>query len=342
MGRRGKRVDRGGGGAQDDASPGGSLVPARGAHELFVLTERHAELLRETARARPELIPQLDLRFVEPGSESVESMSQRAHAWLRERGFDLAVFKLLCHLNAERLLAEIARQIDEQGLPWDEREILADLYARLQRHYVLRGVAAPRFGDREAERWLEPMGGSTTVFRGLAETTRVLLAERVQMLAARAVPLVERSDAAAASTPVAPAEALVADAARHLVRRRCRLPLDTLRQWTACALMRLPAEQRRLLHLRLHRSLEIRDLARHVGCTPLDAGVRLNRALQALLDELDSLLVANEPEAAATLAAGPEPEVGRVVRFPGAHAEGEPPNLSADPAVEDDEGERDG
>jgi hypothetical protein len=142
--------------------------------------------------------------------------------------------------------------------------------------------------------------------------------ERRQLIAAGAIPLItETRELADSELAIAPAAALVADAARHLERRRWRLPLGQLRRWTAFALFRLPREERRLLHLRTHRELSIADIAARLDEPPFMVGVRLARALEQLLAEIDCLLERHEPDAAVAEPAAPAKSGGRIVRFPG-------------------------
>ena len=303
---------------------------ARAADRLHVLTARHLELFASAARVRPELRELFDLRQFEPGSESIESVSARLHAWLLAAGFDKPVFMVLCELNAERLIADFVRHLDDEGLPFDEYDLLADLYSRLQRFYAAR---PPPPTDRiEAARLalrppppepIEPtsdsppeflaMGRTTTLFAGLVAVARSLVAERVRFLIAASVPL-------PGTRPVglAPADSLLGDAARHLAASRHRVKADDLRHWIAYALLSMPALDRKLIQLRGRRELTLADLAKRVGMTRFETGVRLRRAIDSLFVEIDRILTLFEPSDAVAEPRRPERRPpGRLVRFPG-------------------------
>ncbi|MSR48227.1 MAG: hypothetical protein EXS13_14410 [Planctomycetes bacterium] len=330
MGRKGKRVDRGSGGAKRGASSALHVHSSRAANEPFVLTGALVALLAETVGARPDLAPLFDLRRIDPGSESIESLSWRAHEWLCQRGFDRAVFKVFSELNAARTLAEISRAVDEAGLPCEEHEVLAELFARLQRYYCFRGstTGAPLFEVGSAA--FDALGRERSVFRGVAAAARAIVAEQLQAALAGAIPIEVIEGDHGRPLAVAPGTALIVDAARHLGQRRQRLPLAQLKRWVAHALFKLSADERRLLHLRSRRQLEIHAIAARFGLAPFEAGLRLRQALHHLLDELDTLLFANDPRAAGAVKESPsQAGGGRVVVFPRWASS----NRAADPAT---------
>lgn len=318
MARRGK-------GKKSDAGlpSGGSAAPRppserRDNLELFVLGPRHVELIEGLLRARPELAAHFDLRLVEPGCESIETLSMRAHRWLLDHEFDLPVFKLLCGLNGERMHAKIVALLDEQGLPCSEDDVLAALFAQLQRYYCFRGPSlAQRHFIVHADVF-DAVGDETTFFSGLAAVARTIVAEQTSLLAAGSTPteIVADDPTDPAIQPTTSA-ALIVDAARHVDRRGWRLPLGQLRRWIAHALFRLPADERRLLHLRTHRELPIAEIARRLGLAAFEAGIRLHRALDHLLDEIDRLLDQHESHSAMRGHAATPRAGGRLVQFPG-------------------------
>jgi DNA-directed RNA polymerase specialized sigma24 family protein len=341
MGGRGRGSRRGIDRPPAESPTDAPTKSSRSALDLFVLTARHAEELAHLASLRPDLAARFDLRLVEPGSESIESLSARAHEWLVDRGFDFAVFRLLCDLNSDRIAAELAHQVDEQGFPCDEQELLAEIYSRLQRYYLLRGADAAAAVPASDHRAFERMT-ATSIYRGLAEACRQLIDERRSMLAAHALPSIDLNEHVVPPT-VAPPEPLVLDAARRLAERRFRLPLGSLRQWTAHALLQLPSLERRLLHLRWRRERPLAEIAERVGMAPFETGVWLGRSLEHLLDEIDRLVMAHDPNAASAVHESTRDRpLGKIVAFPRRTPSADDGSgLSAGPANAEDEGERD-
>lgn len=284
---------------------------ARAPDRLHVLTPRHLELFASATRVRPEIGEWVDLRQFEPGSESIEGVSARLHARLLERGFDKPLYMVFCELNAERLVAEFARHLDEEGLPFDEYDLLADLYSRLHRFYVARqasGRADPE--DEVAE--FATMGRDTTVYAGLVAFERTLVSERVRLLIAASVPL-----PGTRTVGLAPADSLLADAAKHLAASRHRVKADDLRHWIAYALLSMPALDRKLIQLRGRRELSLAELAARVGLSRFETGVRLRRAIDSLFVEIDRILTLFEPsDAVAEPQRAERRPTGRLVRFP--------------------------
>jgi hypothetical protein len=257
--------------------------------ELHVLTARHLDLFAGVAQARPDLAELLDLGQFEEGCESIEVLSQRAHEHLVARGLDNALFSALCELNVERVHAAIRLHLDEVGIPLDEEALLGDLFSRLHRWYFAVARKSPSRSASDESAAFERMGRGTTVMRGLIEVARQIVAERLRMLAASAVPL-----PAAPSPAVAVADALVLDTARALGESRHRLRVGDLRRWITFALLQLPGVERRLIHLRNRRELSFREIAERVGLTPFDAGIRLKRAIVTLHETIDRLLRTHE------------------------------------------------
>jgi len=320
------------------ASSPAALLHPRAADQLHVLTEQHLTLFATAARARPDLAPLLDLRRFEAGCESIEELSRRLHGALVAHGLDPHLFSIFCELNAGRLLATIARHLDDEGLPLDDESILGELYSRLHRWYFERGADSPCRPMAPERSRFQAMGRETTVIHGLSAVAAQIVAERVSMLRAAAIPT--------NSTPApifAVAETLIVDAARHLTERRLRLRTADLRRWITCALLGMPGAERRLIHLRCRRDLPLREIAARLELAPFEAGVRLRNAVAAMHDEIERLLRLHEgfPPAGEFLPALARPP-GRLLELRPRTRETAATNDATEPATDtassDDEG----
>jgi hypothetical protein len=229
------------------------------------------------------------------------------------------VFRVLCELNAPRLLDLLVRALDEQGVPSDEHELFAEFCARLQRYYCIRAAAAGEggvllFGDG-AEAF-DGLGSGASIFSTMAVAACALVEERLVLLRAQWLSQIgglfggDESHCDAADT------GLLIDAARHVQRRRLRLPLRQLERLTTSALFRLDRDQRRILLLRTRRGLGLREIASRTGLAPFEAGLAAARALQALLDQVDALLVSTGLASTNAVAEPVPAERGRLLTFP--------------------------
>ena len=305
-GRGKRRGDETAGGPPSDE--GGSLATlhARPRDLLHVLTEQHLALFDSAARIRPELGALLDLRRFEPGSESIESASCRVHGWLRARGFDKPLFLVLCEVNAGRLLAAIARELDLGGWPFDEHDVLGELLGLLQRHYFV--TTRPERPDG-----FDAIGRGTSFFAALLAAARDVIEQRVRLLIAESVPLPGTRAPGLAAAP-----GLVAEATQRLAHHRHRLRASDLRQWIAYAMVAtLSPDDRRLIQLRARRDRTLQEIATQMECTAFEAGRRLRLATDALFTEVDRILeLFNSEPAAARVATAQASAGGRLLELP--------------------------
>ncbi|MSR47546.1 MAG: hypothetical protein EXS13_10880 [Planctomycetes bacterium] len=227
------------------------------------------------ARVRPELGALLELRHFEPGSESIESVSCRLHDWLRAHGFDKALFVVLCEVNAERMSAAIARELELGGWPIDRHDVLGELLFVLQRHYSATRESGPSGAIVE----LDAIGSGTHLFEALLAVARRLIERRVKLMVAESAP---ETSATALRRP------------HHCHRLRA----DDLRQWIAHVMVAtLSADDRRLIQLRARRDRTLQEIATQLDCTPLEAGRRLRHATESLFTEVDLVLERLDREA---------------------------------------------
>ena len=327
--KKSKRRRKRGGSARRPSRPGG---------RIYSLTPEIQALLNEAKRLFPRTGDMVRIGDLAPGCESVETVSQQLFGELRRR-FDSKRLMLFCRLNAERLLDCIQQRIDEGAWPLDAQELLAEIYFRLHDDLLFRAGILP--ARRTTYAWSAPSGtaGTWEMLRCAADT---LLDEQLKLLRARSIPL-----PGVPAPAVGAADEFVEQAAKLLASRGCRLERRVLLDWIAHAMMRLSAEDRRLLHQRDVLRDGFAEIAVRLRTTPFSAALRTREARLKLHDELTGLLATFQGERAPGTApsnrSGPATgRTGRVLRGPGSRSGAIRAPAPSDGSTNEDDHEVDG
>ena len=283
MGRRGQRSER----RQRVPPSDGEIervlgpVPTRGSKQLYNFDARYFAIVAELERLFPDSKPPIDWAAIEPGCESVESVSLQLLGRMLEK-FEQSVLLAFCKLNADRILDYIEQRIDQGGWPFNVDETLGEVYARLH-HELMEATVEPPKHRPTIGKFL----GQRSVFHRLRTEVDQILFERIRHLRSFALPI-----PGVPLPPLVTADGLNESAKVRLDENECELPEKSLHHWVAHALMAMPAEARRILHLREQRGASIPEIAENLGTTPFEAGRRLQEAKWELLNQVDSLMSA--------------------------------------------------
>jgi hypothetical protein len=214
-------------------------------------------------------------------------VARRLYSALQER-FEHPLFVAFCHVNAERMLDAIDAILERGAWPLARDGLLAELYVRVYEH-VRELKTGPRSGARASLPWQEP-DDEWTIFDMLVTTVELLVIEQVDFLAACELPLPGMK-----LPDLDPGDGALDRTQSLLGTRGTRISGTEARHWIVHSLLRMPAESRRLLFLREKKGLSYRAIAKELGITPFEAGVRVRRAVLDLEDRILKTQAAFEP-----------------------------------------------
>ncbi len=272
----------------------GGVPVERASRKAYLLKPEHLDLIRELDRLFPDLAPVVDFAGMAPGAESVDLVSSQL-AGVLERRFEQPLFMAFCHLNSERVIDAIQRQIDDEALPFDAQVVLADLYYewfdrwfRRRRDPAKESGAGARASVSAAAETTTPDERATDagdVYGRLATDAARLVRERAEQIRALSMPLPGMP-----FPQVEPGTPTVDRTEVLVTSHGCRIKADELKRWIAHALLSLPARPRLLLHLREQRGLTTVEIAARLGISRFEVLLQTHRAALDLDAKIVELL----------------------------------------------------
>lgn len=239
------------------------------------------QLLEELARLFPDQPPLLDFDKLVAGTESIETLSQKLYQRLFQTP-DRKVFMVFCRLNGHRFQDYVAHLIDEDALPFEVEEIVAEVYARLF-HFVRVGYSL-YLGER-SESFVRELPEHRTLYEMLAFAAEDLLEENVEALAGTELPL--------PGLPLpefSPFPATLQRAEEFVRAQQCRVSADTMAHWTVFSLLQMSREDRRLLYWRDRHEESLETIAGRLDISAFQVGKQVQEAHLKLKEHLDRII----------------------------------------------------